>query len=121
MKDRIAFNTANLVARFSGYRFKLAEWGTQAQLTVQKTDAREWEKICREIAAAGYRAVEVWVAHVDPSIGEAAAKERRRIADDCGLQLIGLAAGPTADNFKLCQWMGMPAINGGLWGADLAT
>jgi L-ribulose-5-phosphate 3-epimerase len=120
MNNRIAFNTANLVARFSGYRFKLEDWGTQAQLTVQKTDNHEWGKICDDIVAAGFKAVEVWVAHVDPSIGETAAKERRKIADDHGLKLVGLAAGPTAENFKLCQWMGIPAINGGLWGNDLA-
>ena len=63
---RIAFNTANLVGRVSGYRYELSRWGEQHQKTVAATDERAWVSICEDIAAAGYGAVEIWEAHAAP-------------------------------------------------------
>ena len=34
----IAFNTANLVARHTNWKFELKKWGEQDKLTVEKTD-----------------------------------------------------------------------------------
>jgi sugar phosphate isomerase/epimerase len=118
----IAFNTANLVARVSNWKFQLAQWGEQDKLTVEKTDEREWTAICDEIAAAGYLAVEVWVAHVSPTkMDEARAKAFRKILDDRNLKPIGLAGVLNDDTARVCQWMNIPAANGGYWGSDLAT
>ena len=117
---KIAFNTANLVGRVSGYRFEMAEWGKQADATASSTTDKEWAAICAEIAAAGYRAAEVWVAHVDPRFTtEAVARKRRAIMDDHGLEPIGLGGSLTAENARICQWMGIPVANGGFWGTSL--
>jgi sugar phosphate isomerase/epimerase len=121
MNYKIAFNTANLVARMTGWRFELKNWGEQHNKTVEQTDEKAWGEICKEIAAAGYRAVEIWVAHVDPAkMTDARAKTFKKILDDHGLQPIALAGTLTADNARVCQQLGIPTCNGGLWGTDLA-
>ena len=118
---RIAFNTANLVGRVSGYRFKLAEWGRQADATASSMSDGGWAAICAEISRAGYHAAEVWVAHCDPRFTtEAVARRRRAIMDEQGLEPIGLGGALTAQNARICQWMGIPVANGGFWGTTLA-
>jgi L-ribulose-5-phosphate 3-epimerase len=118
---RVAFNTANLVARATGYHFAMSAWADQHEKTVAATTEGEWAAICAEIAAAGYRAVEVWLAHCDPRVtDERRARALRRILDDHGLLPIGLAGALTEASARVCQWMGMPAASGGLWGTTLA-
>jgi sugar phosphate isomerase/epimerase len=120
--SKIAFNTANLVARVSDWRFELDHWMDQHRKTVEKTDEREWAAICKEISDAGYRAVEIWVAHVDPAkMNDARAKAFRRILDDNGLEPIGLAATLNDETARVCRQLGIPACNGGYWGSDKAT
>jgi sugar phosphate isomerase/epimerase len=87
--QKIAFNTANLVARTTNYRFSLQNWMDQHQKTVAATDAREWGNICADIAEAGYKSVEIWQAHADPSVmTPAKAKVWREILDNHDLQPI---------------------------------
>jgi sugar phosphate isomerase/epimerase len=118
---RIAFNTANLVARATGYRYDGSRWGEQHEKTVAATTEQEWAVICGEIAQAGYTAVEVWLAHCDPRVtDERRAHALRRILDEHGLQPIGLAGALTEGSARVCEWMGMPCANGGLWGTTLA-
>lgn len=118
----IAFNTANFVARFTDWTFELKNWGDQHKLTVEKTDEKEWAKICADVAAAGYRAVEVWVAHVDPAgMTDARAKTYKQIMADNGLKPIGLAGTLNDDTARVCQMLDIPACNGGFWGSDLPT
>ena len=114
---KIAFNTANLVGRVSNYRFSLKDWGEQHKKTAAQTDAAAWTQICREIAAAGYTAVEVWQAHADPSVMDAtrAATWKKTLADH-HLAPIGYAGSYTPQSVQICQWLGIPAINGGFWG-----
>ena len=119
---KIAFNTANLVGRVSGYKFELKHWGQQHQFTAQKTDTKEWAKICREIADAGYTAIELWVAHVDPSTtDETKAREFGRICADHGLAIVALAGTLNDANAKVCNWLNIPRCSGGFWGSDLPT
>ena len=61
-----AFNTANLVARVTGYRYQLSQWMDQHKKTIAATDEAAWRAICKEIAAAGFKTVEVWEAHAAP-------------------------------------------------------
>lgn len=118
---RVAFNTANLVARFSNYRFELKQWNEQVKKTVASTDEKAWADICREIAAAGYRAVEIWVAHVDPGVmTDARAKAFRRMLDDHGLEPIGLGGALTDDTARVCRQLGIPGVNGNIGRAGLA-
>ena len=64
----VAFNTANLVARYTGYRYELANWGAQQAKTIAQTDEEAWRSICKDIAAAGFKTVEVWEAHAAPEL-----------------------------------------------------
>lgn len=112
---RVAFNTANLVARFTHYRFELKHWGEQHQKTVAQTDAAAWAAICHDIAAAGFRAVEIWEAHAAPeSLNEMKARRWKRILDDHGLRPIAYAGGLRRETLQICQWLGIPHIDGGL-------
>ena len=118
---RIAFNTANLVGRVSGYRYALSHWGEQHQKTVAATDERAWVSICEDISAAGYPAVEVWEAHAAPeSLNAAKAATWRRILEEHKLLPIGYAGSLRAETIRVCQWLGIPRINGGLRGQSPA-
>jgi sugar phosphate isomerase/epimerase len=119
-----AFNTANLVARVTGYRFQLGDWMEQHKKTIAATDETAWRAICREIAAAGFRAVEVWEAHASPeSLDEARARIWRGILQDNGLTPVAYAGGLRAETLRICQWLGVPHLDGGLRDAtpDKAT
>jgi sugar phosphate isomerase/epimerase len=110
---RVAFVTANLVARFSDYKFELAHWGEQHKKTIAATDAAAWRSICREISATGFRAVEIWEAHAAP---EAMNRERgatwKAILDEHGLKAIGYGGGLSRQTLQICQWLDIPQING---------
>lgn len=119
-RNRIAFNTANLVARYTNYRYQLSHWGEQHQKTVAETDATAWRAICREIAATGFRAVEVWEAHAAPeSLNRDKAALWKRILDDNGLKPAAYAGGLRHETLQICQWLGIPHVNGGLRGQSL--
>ena len=110
-----AFLTANFVARVSGYRYKLSQWMDQHQKTIAATDEAAWRAICKEIAAAGFKAVEVWEAHAAPeSLDEAKARLWRRILDDSGLTPVAYAGGLRPETLRMCQWLGIPHVDGGL-------
>lgn len=118
----IAFNTANLVGRVTGYRFKLDDWGKQEKLTIQRTDPAEFAAICGEIARCGYSAVELWQAHCHPStLTEARAAEYRQALASNRLTPVSLAAAMTDDTARVCRMLGIPAICGGYWGSDRET
>jgi sugar phosphate isomerase/epimerase len=110
-----AFNTANLVARVTGYRYQLSHWMEQHEKTVAATDEAAWRAICKEIAAAGFRAVEVWEAHAAPSsLDEAKARTWKRILEDNGLTPVAYAGGLRPETLRICQWLGIPHVDGGL-------
>lgn len=118
-RRRIAFNTANLVARVTNYRFELKHWGEQHQKTVAQTNEAAWAAICQEIAATGFRAVEIWEAHAAPeSLNAAKARQWKRILDDHGLRPIGYAGGLRPETLQICQWLGIPHVDGGLRGQN---
>ncbi len=110
----VAFNTANLVARVSGYHYQLSQWMDQHQKTIAATDEAAWRAICKEIAAAGFKAVEVWEAHAAPeSLDEAKARLWKRILDDSGLTPVAYAGGLRPETLRMCQSLGIPHIDGG--------
>ncbi|HWH69657.1 MAG TPA: sugar phosphate isomerase/epimerase family protein [Candidatus Sulfotelmatobacter sp.] len=114
---RVAFNTANLVARCTQYRYALKNWGEQHQKTVAETNESAWAAICRDIAAAGFSAVEIWEAHAAPeTLTRAKAAQWKHILDDHGLRPIGYAGGLRFETLQICQWLGIPHIDGGLRG-----
>ncbi len=110
-----AFNTANLVARVSGYRYELSHWIDQHNKTIAATDEAAWRAICKEISAAGFKAVEVWEAHAAPeSLDEAKARLWKRILDEHGLTAVAYAGGLRRETLRICQWLGIPHVDGGL-------
>jgi hypothetical protein len=110
-----AFNTANLVARVTGYRFQLSHWMEQHEKTAAATDEAAWRAICKEIAATGFKAVEVWEAHAAPgSLDEAKARTWKRILEDNGLTPVAYAGGLRPETLRICQWLGIPHVDGGL-------
>jgi sugar phosphate isomerase/epimerase len=114
---RIAFNTANLVARITNYRFELKNWGEQHQKTVALTDEIAWAAICREIAGAGFSAVEIWEAHAAPeTLTRDKAARWKRILDDHGLRPIAYAGGLRRETLEICRWLSIPHVDGGLRG-----
>jgi L-ribulose-5-phosphate 3-epimerase len=119
IKDRVAFNTANLVARVTDYRFELINWGEQHQKTVAITDETAWRQICAEISTAGFRAVEIWEAHASPdALDENEARTWKTILGDHGLEPIAYAGGLRRETLQMCQWLGIPHIDGGLGGLN---
>ena len=110
---RVAFITANLVGRVSGYRFELAHWGEQHKQTIAATDATAWRSICRDISATGYRAVDIWEAHAAPEVMN---RERgatwKAILDECGLKATGYGGGLSRKTLEICQWLGISQMNG---------
>lgn len=115
MMPVIAFNTANLVARVSGYRFCLSNWMDQHHKTVAQTDEKEFAAICSDIAACGYTAVELWVAHIDPAgMTDERAKTYKAILADNGLSVVALAGGLSEETARVCQLLDIPMTAGGL-------
>lgn len=111
----IAFNTANLVARVSGYQFSLSNWMDQHHKTVAKTDEKEFAAICSEISACGYTAVELWVAHIDPDgMTSQRAQIYKTILAENGLTPISLAGGLNNDTARVCQLLDIPMTAGGI-------
>ena len=122
MSVRIAFNMANFVGHYSGYRFKLDHWMAQHALAAEKTSVEEWADLCRQVRACGFDAIEVWVALIERCEND----EARSAAfvgsmKSSGLEPIALA-GPLNDKTAwLCRRFGIPAVAGGYWGSDKAT
>ncbi len=112
---RVAFNTANLVARVTRYRFELRNWMDQHKKTVAATDAAAWREICREIAGAGYKAVEIWEAHASPgALDQAKAMQWKSILKDAGLKPVAYAGTLRRETLEICRWLEIPHVDGGM-------
>lgn len=115
MTPIIAFNTANLVARVNGYRFKLSNWMEQHHKTISQTDDKEFAAICREIAQCGYAAVEWWVAHIAPAgMTESRAAAYRAAMAECGITPVALAGGLDEGTARVCKHLHIPCVAGGV-------
>jgi L-ribulose-5-phosphate 3-epimerase len=112
---RVAFNTANLVARVSNYQYELENWMDQHRKTVAGTDAAAWRSICREIAGAGYNAVEIWEAHASPEVlDRARAAQWKSILKEFGLRPVAYAGTLRRETLEICRWLQIPHIDGGM-------
>jgi L-ribulose-5-phosphate 3-epimerase len=111
----VAFNSANLVARVTGYRYQLSSWMDQHRKTVAATDEAAWRAICREVSAAGFSAIEVWEAHAAPeSLDAAKTRLWRRILGEHNLTPVAYAGGVRKETLRIAAELGIPHLDGGL-------
>jgi L-ribulose-5-phosphate 3-epimerase len=121
MNPVIAFNTANLVAQVTNWKFELKHWGDQHKATVAKTDEKQFEAICKQIALAGYSAVELWIAHIDPAgMTDKRAANYRSILSSFGLTPIAIAGGINAEHARVATLLNIPQCCGGIGGTTPA-
>ena len=107
-EPKICFNTANLVAEYSGWSMHMKDWGTHSARVVENTTDENFAAMCRRIGDCGYGAVELWQSHADPSKTDAArAKTLRGILDEHGLKAVAWA-GPLNDRTApICKGLGI--------------
>ncbi len=99
----------------TGYRYQLSSWMDQHKKTIAATDEAAWRAICKEIAAAGFTAVEVWEAHAAPeSMDPAKTKLWRRILEEHELKPVAYAGGVRKETLRIAADMGIPHVDGGL-------
>jgi len=115
---RVAFCGANFVARVSDYRFEITSWMKQHYATIEATDAAEWRAVCEEIAAAGFKAIEVWEAHASPETLDSKSKaaEWKKILKETGLKPVAYAGTLGRETLQICEWLEIPRVNGQVGG-----
>jgi sugar phosphate isomerase/epimerase len=124
MSCKIAFNTANLVGQFTGWSYVLGEWGEQDKLTVDQFDDTTFAEMCMRVRDAGFAAVELWRAHVDPTnVTPTRAEVLRGMLTEAGLEPVALAGPLTDETARVCRLLGIDRCCGNLAGqtpADVA-
>src|SRR5262245_66227449 len=55
--------SANYVARAAHYALQPFNWGEAERITVEQMSLAEFDAICRDVVAAGFRTIEVWRGH----------------------------------------------------------
>ena len=124
----IAFITADYVARAGDYVLRPFNWGTAARATVEQFQgprfADKFAELCGLIAAAGFRNVDLWVAHLDPAVAddrmvdEAAAILRQQglrvVAYTGGLGRPDMARAEAERVYRIAKAIGAPVLGVGL-------
>lgn len=121
---QIAFVTANYFARASGYRSSIAEWGAAERRVIETFSLAEFDRICADIAGAGFRPLELWQAHAFPKfMTPYLADELKAIMQRHGLTPMGFACGLgdpaksprwTRLCFETCKLLGLELITSGI-------
>ena len=114
----VAFCGANLVARVSDYRFELTNWMKQHFATIEATDIAEWRAVCEDIAAAGFKGIEVWEAHASPQTLDSKGKatEWKKVMKETGLKPVAYAGTLGRKTLQVCEWLEIPHVDGGIGG-----
>lgn len=125
---QISFISANYVARALNYS-GLADWGAHDRATVAAASAENFQSMAQDIANAGFKAVDVWVAHCDwrHHQGDGYAARVKEICQQQGLEITSYAGGlqvqkPTDLDgpFTMMQQLGAPIFAGGIGGLPSA-
>lgn len=124
----ITFITANYVAREIGYQ-GWTDWGAADRATVAafhgSDSSRKLDQMCGEIKAAGFDAVDLWVAHLNPHVAtDAQVDEAAAILKAHGLRVLaytgGLGRPENATRaqgervYKVAKVIGAPVLGVGL-------
>jgi predicted dehydrogenase/sugar phosphate isomerase/epimerase len=122
LQERLAFVTANFVARAGNYETRPFDWGKCHNKTVETFTVEEMESICAEIAAADFRYIDLWIAHAYALTHNEKSIERfHEILEKYNLKLVaaGLGLGGTQTNrteverdFTTLVRLGVPLLAG---------
>lgn len=120
--------TANLVAREVGYALKPFTWGEADRATQDAFHGpafgRKFDELCGHVAGLGFRAIDIWVAHLNPlrasdgMVNEAIAILRhyglRVAAYTAGLGRAGLTRADAERIYTVAKAIGAPLLGVGL-------
>lgn len=69
---QVTFITANYVARETGYAMNPFNWGAADKATVESfhgpNSAAKFDELCRLVSEAGFKYIDIWVAHLNPFV-----------------------------------------------------
>ncbi|WJH32516.1 hypothetical protein N6H14_19385 [Paenibacillus sp. CC-CFT747] len=87
---KIAMISANYFGRASGYRTSMDEWGAAERRVIERASLEEFDRICADIAGAGFRHMELWMAHAFPKfMTPFLAEEMKAVWERHKLEVIG--------------------------------
>lgn len=94
----VSFITANFVAREVKYELRPFNWGTADRATVDAFQgsqfSQKFDQLCREVKAAGFDNIDLWVAHLNPFIAsESMVEEAAAILKQHGLRVVAYTGG----------------------------
>jgi len=116
---QLTFCSANYVARAANYALRPFNWGEAERLTVERTTPEAFDAMCRDVAAAGFRTIEVWKGHAWPAlIDEQHAAVLRASLERHALKPVSYAGGvngPDAEAMmRAARLLGVSLIAGSL-------
>jgi L-ribulose-5-phosphate 3-epimerase len=116
---QLTFCSANYVARAANYALHPFNWGQAERLTVERMSPEAFDEICRDVAAAGFRTIEVWRGHAWPAaLDDALARQLRQSLERHGLTAVSYAGGVGGDDaaamMRAARLLGMDLVAGGL-------
>lgn len=94
----VSFITANYVAREVGYALRPFNWGAADRATVEAFHgpqyATKFDELCRLVTGAGFTAIDVWVAHLNPFVAtRSMVDEAAAILRQHGLRVVAYTGG----------------------------
>jgi sugar phosphate isomerase/epimerase len=113
------FCSANYVARAANYALRPFDWGKAERLTVEANTEAAFDAMCRDVAAAGFRSIEIWRAHAWPEgLDDARAAALLAALGRHGLAAVSYAGGvngpDAADMMRAARKLGITLIAGSL-------
>jgi L-ribulose-5-phosphate 3-epimerase len=123
-----SFITANLVAKEVGYKLDPFNWGIADKATRDAFHgpnfARKFDELCATVAGIGFKAIDIWVAHLDPErVSDGMVSEAKDILKRHSLKVVAYTAGLGRPNmtvaegekvYKVAKAIGTPVIDVGL-------
>lgn len=125
----ISFISANYVARARNYDGN-PDWGAHDAATVQAASPAHFAAVCADVAAAGFEAIDVWMAHCHWKHHDRDdyLEQVKGICSQHDLAISSYAGGLLVDQdpdveapFRFAKRLGAPMVAGGLWGGDAAA
>jgi len=129
LSERLAFMTANFVARAGNYQIRPFDCGKCHLKTVETFTLDEMEKIFAEISASGFRFIDLWIAHAYALAHNERSVDRfHRLLEKYGLQVVAAGVGlwgartnreAVERDFRTLVRLGVPLLAGPMEKADV--